>query len=251
MNQKIRFTGIILLIAVLVLSLAACGERNTVPAADTPSVPPSEIVIETPPPSPSPTPTPTPSAVPSVSVTTVPMPMPSVSPTVSVATTPDPAASPGASASPAASPTVSPSPSASPSPTPTPYSPDANFASTINPDGYFVPDNAVPGYLNANGVVLHGGPSNSARTLGTFDVGTPVDIIGVENGWTEVIIGGLTGYVKSNYVTGGSYGSGPAVIYDDPSAGSGGVIIVPAGESRPAQGTPDPNPSNFLGIMPD
>ena len=249
MNQTIRFAGLVLVIAALVLTLAACGgQRNTQPV-DTPSVPPSEIVVETPPPSPTPSATPTPSvpAVPSpspVAVTTVPMPMPSVSPTVAVTNVPE-------GATPAVTSTVSPSPSASPSPTPTPYSQDANFASTINPDGYFVPDDAVPGYLNANGVVFRGGPSTSARVLGTFDAGTYVDILGVENGWVEVVIGGITGYVRSDYVTRGEYG-GQGVYYGDPGS-SGGVIIVPDVPSTQTQVYPseDPNPSYFLGIMPD
>ena len=63
MNKLFRSAGILLLIAVLVFSLAACGQRTVQqPVESTPTVEPTkEIVVETPPPSPTPTPTPTPS----------------------------------------------------------------------------------------------------------------------------------------------------------------------------------------------
>ena len=155
MKKVIQAAGIFLLIAVLVFSLAACGQRASQPEEVTET---KEIVLETPPASPTPSPTPTPS-VPPVAVTTVPMPMPSVSPTVAVTTTPDPE---DPDASPAASPTVQPSPSAAPSPTPTPYSYDAEFASTIQPDGVNIPDKWTTTYYQsvsafANQLKIHSG----------------------------------------------------------------------------------------------
>lgn len=241
MNKLIRCAGLLLLIAVLVFSLTACGQRTVVPeATPTPTVEPTkEVVVETPPPSPTPTPTPTPSvSVPPVAVTTVPMPMPSVSPTVAVTNAPVPTDANGNPVA-GASPTVSPSPTAAPSPTPTPYSRDADFASTIMPDSVTIPENAEDGYLNANGVNLHGGPSASARILATFDSGTQAAIIGAENGWTEVIINGYVGYVKSEYVTRGyirnnAAGSGSAPIVIGNGYGSGGgLVIVPDGPIVP------------------
>ena len=255
MNKLIQTAGLFLLIAVLVFSLAACGQRAAQPETVPETEPTKEIVVETPPPSPTPTPTPTPS-VPPVAVTTVPMPMPSVSPTVAVTNTPVPENS---TSSPAvASPTVSPSPSASPSPTPTPYSRDAEFASTIVPDSVNIPANAVDGYLNANGVVFRGGPSQSANIISTYDSGTRVSILGTENGWTEVIINGVAGYIRSDYVTSGTAatipgGSTPVVVSDGDASGIGLVILpdsqLPSNTITTA--TPTPEATNFLGILPD
>ncbi len=245
MNKLIRTAGLFLLIAVLVLSLGACGQRNTQPENN--DLQNKEIIVETPPASPTPLATPAPSVP--VAVTTVPMPMPSVSPTVGVTTTPDPAdpnaaGTGGTPASPAVSP--SPSPSASPAPV---YSEDAHFASTIRPDGYTVPANAVPGYVNANNVIVRGGPSGSAVILGYADVGAYVDILAVENGWTEVLIGGTTGYIKSEYVTKGDY-DGPA-YYIGGNNGQGQIVVPNEHHGNPAvtPGDDDWNPN--LGIMPD
>lgn len=251
MNKSVRVAAVLLLVFVLVFSLAACGQRNV---QSTPAVEETkEIVVETPPASPTPTPTPTPS-VPPVAVTTVPMPMPSVSPTVSITETPAPE---NATAAPTAAPTASPSPSVTPSPTPTPYSYDAAFASTIMPDTVTVPENAVAGYINANGVNFRGGPSASARIIDTFDSGTYVDIIGAENGWTEVIINGIAGYVKSDYVVRGNYAGGSPVLVSGGDASGIGIVIVPDGpvsnttvNSTPAV-TPAAEETYFLGILPD
>ena len=250
MNQFMKAAGLFLLIAVLVFSLAACGQRAAQP---TPVVEETkEITVETPPPSPTPTPTPTPS-VPPVAVTTVPMPMPSVSPTVSITETPDPT---NPDAAPDASPTTSPSPSVSPSPTPTPYSYDAEFASTILPDTFTIPENAASGYISANGVNFRGGPSASAKIISTVDSGTAVSILGTENGWTEVIINGIAGYVKSEYVVKGEYHGGSSVIISGGDASGIGMVIIPDGPITNTSGSnitvaPTPEGTNFLGILPD
>ena len=262
MNKLFRGAGLFLLIVVLVLSLAACGQR-TVPAdpvataAATPE-PTKEVVVETPPPSPTPTPTPTPTvSVPPVAVTTVPMPMPSVSPTVAVTNQPVPTDANGNPV--AATAAVSPSPSASPSPTPTPYSYDAAFASTIVPDSVTIPANATDGHLNANGVNFRGGPSASARLLGTYDSGTYVAVLGTENGWTEVIINGEVGYVWSEYVSSGYTGSNAASSNSGAvvigNASGAGLVIVPDGPVGNSSGSNAavnaPQETNFLGILPD
>ncbi len=244
MNKLIHFAGLVLLIAILVMSMAACGQPTVVPpATETPAPTPvaeptKEVVVETPPPSPTPTPTPTPSvSVPPVAVTTVPMPMPSVSPTVAVTNAPVPTDASGNQAA-GASPTVSPSAAVPASPTPTPYSYDAAFASTIMPDSVTIPEYAQDGYLNANGVNLRGGASDSAAIIGTYNSGTYVAILGTENGWTEVLIDGNVGYVRSNYVTSGYLGShpgngsaAPVVIGDGNGAG---LVIVPDGPIVPS-----------------
>ena len=206
---------------------------------------PPEITVETPPPSPTPSATPTPS-VPPVAVTTVPMPMPSVSPTPGV-TTPEVTAEPTSEPSPlvSASPTVS--PSASPAPV---YSADAAFASTILPDAALVPDSAVAGYVAGNDVIFRAGPSASARALATLQYGTYVDIIGSENGWTEVILGGVYGYIASNYVARGYYSTGSSASFIGNSGGST-VVIVPNGETHNGAVVSTPQETNFLGILPD
>ncbi|MCR5090167.1 MAG: SH3 domain-containing protein [Oscillospiraceae bacterium] len=245
MNKLLRTTGLLLLAAALLLSLAACGQRtveteNTI-TTPTPTEETKEIVVETPPPSPTPTPTPTPSTPP-VAVTTVPMPMPSVTPTVAITTTPDPnnpTATPGTTSS-VASPTVSASPSPSASPTPT-YSAEANFASTIQPDSVTVPDTAVAGYITVNGANLRGAPNTSGRVLGTMSLGTAVQILATEGNWTEVLVDEVVGYVLSDYVAKGTY-SGTATVSGINTAGT----IIVSDDSAAA-----PEASYFLGIMPD
>ena len=246
MNKLLKNAGVFLLVFALICALAACGQTSQPPTV-TEVTESKEITVETPPPSPTPSPTPTPS-VPPVAVTTVPMPMPSVSPTPGVTTT-DAATTAVPEASPLVS--ASPSPSASPTASAAPvYSADAAFASTILPDAALVPDSAVAGYVAGNDVIFRAGPSASARALATLQYGTYVDIVGTENGWTEVILNGVYGYINSNYVARGYYN------IQSPSSfiGSSGstVIIVPNDEHH-SSGTvvAAPTETNFLGIMPD
>ena len=241
MRTFIRRAGVALLVLVLVFSLAACGQKTT-PVTTDDTV--KEVVVETAPPSPTPTPTPEVS-VPPVAVTTVPMPMPSVTPTVSV-TAPEGADASSATAT--AQPTVSPSPTATANANANNdnYSPAAAFASTIKPDSVNKPANSVRGYIIGNDVNFRAGPSASARLLGTYDSGTPVEIIGSEYGWTEVIINGVAGYVKNEYVSAGTYGSSNSVVV----GGSGNtMVIVPDGPAGSVVNSGDGD--NFLGILPD
>ena len=241
MRTFIRRAGVALLVLVLVFSLAACGQKTTNVTTDDTT---KEVVVETAPPSPTPTPTPTPS-VPPVAVTTVPMPMPSVTPTVSV-TAPD--GTDASSATATAQPTVSPSPTAGTATTTNNdnYSQAAAFASTIKPDSVNKPANTVSGYIVGNDVSFRAGPSTSARLLGTYDSGTRVEILGSEYGWTEVLINGVAGYVKNQYVSAGTYGSSNSVVV----GGSGNtMVIVPDGPAGAVVNTGDGD--NFLGILPD
>ena len=93
-------------------------------------------------------------------------------------------------------------------------------------------------------------PSASARLIGTYDSGTRVEILGTENGWTEVIIRGVSGYVKSDYVSTTYSGSG-AVLIEGNSGNT--LVIVPDGPaiSSGVTVTPTPAGTNFLGILPD
>ena len=234
MNKLTRILGSFLLITVLVFSLSACGQTAAPPVStEEPTPTPTEEVktveVETPPPSPTPSATPTPS-VPPVAVTTVPMPMPSVSPTVGVTTTSDPN-DPNAATEGEAVATTAPTASTVPSPTPTPYSPDANFASSIQPDSVNVPANAIPGYITGNGVRFHAGPSESAREIAKLAIDTPISIIGREGAWTEIIVNGVSGYVRNEYVARGSAsGSDGTVIIGgnaDTIVSGGGSVIVP------------------------
>ena len=252
MNKLLRTAGVFLLVCALVCALAACGqtaqEQPTQTVTET-QTEPKEITVETPPPSPTPTPTPTPS-VPPVAVTTVPMPMPSVSPTPGV-TTPEATATTSPEASPIVS--ASPSPSASPAASAAPvYSADAAFASTFLPYAALVPDSAVPGYVAGNDVIFRAGPSASARALATLQYGTYIDIVGAENGWTEVILGGVYGYINSNYVARGYYNTTSPSSFIG-SSGSTTVVVVPSGDEHAHNGAvvSTPTETNFLGIQPD
>jgi uncharacterized protein YraI len=158
----------------------------------------------------------------------------------------------------AATATATASPTVSPSPTPSAttgtartevYSADAAFASTINPDSANVPAGATNGYIVGNDVNFRGGPSASARLLGTYDSGTRVRILGTENGWTEVVINGVTGYVSSQYVSYGTAGGGSSVIV----SGSGNtMVIVPDGPASSSGAVIAPDDGDyFLGIKPD
>ena len=116
------------------------------------------------------------------------------------------------------------------------------------PDSVTIPENAQEGFINANGVILRGGPSASAVILNTFDSGTRVAILGTENGWTEVVVNGQSGYIKSDYVTRGNYigsnaGStaadyGSGAVYINNGTGNGMVIVpdspVLSGNNNPS-----------------
>jgi len=55
--------------------------------------------------------------------------------------------------------------------------------------------------INADGVNLRSGPGSNYSILGSFDRGTPVTVGAAMNGWTQVVINGVSGYVYSSYVT--------------------------------------------------
>lgn len=64
------------------------------------------------------------------------------------------------------------------------------------------------GTVKGNDVRMRSGPSTSHAILGTYNNGTALTITGTENGWTKVTIGGVSGYIRSDYVSASGSGSG-------------------------------------------
>ena len=122
--------------------------------------------------------------------------------------------------------TPDPEPSTEPSPTPTPTP-----APTTTPD---TPANGEPGYITGNNVRFRSGPSNTSEILGEFFYGNAVTITGEVNGWTAVIYNGQSGYVYSQYVARGTYGSGNEDTQDPD---------IPETPENPEDPTPSPAPS--------
>jgi uncharacterized protein YgiM (DUF1202 family) len=128
------------------------------------------------------------------------------------------------------------------------------------PDSVTIPANAEEGVINANGVILRGGPSASAVILDTFDIGTRVAILGMENGWIEVVVNGESGYIKSDYVTRGTYINNAGITAPDYDSGAvyinngsgNGMVIVPDGPvaSNHSHSTPETIP-NSMNDTPD
>lgn len=110
----------------------------------------------------------------------------------------------------------------------------------------------MPGYVAGNDVVFRAGPSASARALATLQYGTYIDIVGAENGWTEVILGGVYGYINSNYVARGYYNTTSPSSFIG-SSGSTTVVVVPSSDEHAHNGAvvSTPTETNFLGIQPD
>ena len=63
------------------------------------------------------------------------------------------------------------------------------------------------GSVKGSDVRMRSGPSTNYSILGTYQNGTPLTITGTENGWTKVTIGGVCGYIRSDYVSGGGSSS--------------------------------------------
>lgn len=119
--------------------------------------------------------------------------------------------------------TPDPEPSTEPSPAPTPTP-----APTTAPE---TPAEGEPGYITGNNVRFRSGPSNTSEILGEFFYGNAVTITGEVNGWTAVIYNGQSGYVYSQYVARGVYGSGNEDTQD------------PDIPENPEDPTPSPAPS--------
>ena len=57
------------------------------------------------------------------------------------------------------------------------------------------------GTVKGDYVRMRSGPSTSYSILGTYNNGTALTITGTESGWTKVTIGGVSGYIRSDYVS--------------------------------------------------
>ena len=53
-------------------------------------------------------------------------------------------------------------------------------------------------------VRMRSSASTSSSILGTYNYGTALTVTGTENGWSKVTIGGTSGYIRSDYVSGGA-----------------------------------------------
>ena len=68
------------------------------------------------------------------------------------------------------------------------------------------------GTVKGDYVRLRTGPGTGYGILGSYNNGTALTILGTDSGWTKVSVGGLTGYIRSDYVnasgSGASQGGG-------------------------------------------
>ena len=60
------------------------------------------------------------------------------------------------------------------------------------------------GSVKGSDVRMRSGPGTNYSILGTYQNGTALTVTGTENGWTKVTIGGTSGYIRSDYVSGGA-----------------------------------------------
>ena len=136
--------------------------------------------------------------------------------------------------------TAFPAPSNTPAPTPTvPPTPET----TANPAASSAPtiktkttatqeelNNAKEGYVSGDGVNMRDGIGTSAEVITSYPVGTKLQILGTENGWTKVSVNGTVGYIYSKYVATGAYpGGGTGNVYvsnDVTPVGDGNATII-------------------------
>ncbi len=66
------------------------------------------------------------------------------------------------------------------------------------------------GSVKGDSVRMRSGAGTSYSILGTYNNGTALTVVGTENGWTKVTIGGVTGYIRSDYVSTAAGGASTA-----------------------------------------
>lgn len=72
---------------------------------------------------------------------------------------------------------------------------------------------------NADRVHLRAEPSRDAKSLGLYYTGTDVILIDQANGWARVLVGDVTGYILTEYITQDSLAQlGPWCIVDNPGS---------------------------------
>ena len=59
----------------------------------------------------------------------------------------------------------------------------------------------TPGTVKGSDVRMRSGAGTSYSVVGTYSNGTALTVISAENGWTKVTIGGVSGYIRSDYVS--------------------------------------------------
>ena len=97
------------------------------------------------------------------------------------------------------------------------------------------PATGTAGSVKGNSVRMRSGPGTNYSILGTYNNGTALTIVGTENGWTKVTLGGVTGYIRSDYVATGAAPTNPAA----PTTGTGYIngtgVRMRAGASTTSQ----------------
>jgi uncharacterized protein YgiM (DUF1202 family) len=97
---------------------------------------------------------------------------------------------------------------------------------------------AIPTYyINASSLTLRADRSSSSRSLGTYGIGTAVEILGYGSSWHHVRVSGKTGYMNVSYLTpqpsfGGSGSTGGGVYSDSVRVGDVAVVKNPNPSDR-------------------
>ena len=90
---------------------------------------------------------------------------------------------------PTSTPVPTPTPTPVPTPTPTPYI--SEITTTVS----------IPGWVNGNEVNFRELPGMGGEIITTYNRGKALTILGTENGWSKVLIDGVTGYIKAEYIS--------------------------------------------------
>ena len=82
-------------------------------------------------------------------------------------------------------------------------------SATPAPSQNTTPASGTAGTVKGSSVRMRSGPGTTYSILGTYNNGTALTIVGTENGWTKVTLGGVTGYIRSDYVAVGAAPANP------------------------------------------
>lgn len=139
---------------------------------------------------------------------------------------------------PAPTPTVAPTPEANATPAVS-ATPGIQTKTTATQEEL---DNGRRGYVSGDGVNMRDGIGTKADVIASYAIGTPLLILGSENGWTKVSVNGVIGYIYSDYVEAGTFTglTGNNLYVNDPAPGAGdgnATIIQPDGSALPAAGS--------------
>ena len=91
------------------------------------------------------------------------------------------------------------------------------------------------GTVKGNSVRMRSGAGTSYSIVGTYNNGTALTILGTENGWTKVTVGGVTGYIRSDYVAAGAAPSNPGTAASGTGYINGTSVRMRAGASTTSQ----------------